>query len=118
VIKLEYRAHTTKPTPIDLTNHCYFNLNGKHSGHKIYNHEVKLNARTYLDISLENLIVTGEKLPVKGTKYDFSEFVTLADRIEDNMDWPNGGYDNFFPIDQQCGKKYIARYCFDHTQEH
>jgi aldose 1-epimerase len=109
-INLSYRAYTTKPTPIDLTNHCYFNLNGKYARQAVYNHEVKLNAMTYLDVSLSNLIVTGQKFPVKGSKYDFTDYVKLSDRIEDNVEWPAGGYDNFFLVDQQCGKKYVARY--------
>jgi aldose 1-epimerase len=117
LINLSYRASTTKPTPIDLTNHCYFNLNGRFAGHMIYNHEVKLNAVTYLDVSLENLIVTGQKLPVKDSKYDFSDYVKLSDRIDNNIEWPTGGFDNFFPVespklnsDITYGKKYVARY--------
>ena len=56
-----------------------------------------------------DLIVTGEIKPVEGTKYDFKNYTKLSDRIKPNGQWPAEGYDNYFVVNQQSGKKYAAR---------
>ncbi len=69
-LKIQYYATTDKATPINLTNHSYFNLKdgGKSS---IANHILKLYADSYTPVD-ENLIPTGEIAPVKGTPFDFT----------------------------------------------
>lgn len=108
-LTIEYKAKTTQPTPLDLTNHAYFNLNGHDSGIQIYNHEFKLFSDNYLGFSTTDLIVTGVIKPVNNTKYDFRSYTKLADRIRENALWPQEGFDNFFIINQQSGTKYVAR---------
>ncbi len=68
-LSIRYEAATDKRTIINLTNHTYFNLGGYDSG-KIYDHELWLDADTYLPTD-ETLIPTGEIRSVEGTPFDF-----------------------------------------------
>ena len=61
-LTIEYEANTDKPTPINLTNHAYFNLNGAKSGSTILNHLLTINARKYTPTDA-NLIPTGQLAP-------------------------------------------------------
>lgn len=57
---MDYKATTTKPTPVNLTNHSYFNLGGSDSGSKeLYNHVVTINADKITE-SDQECIPTGE----------------------------------------------------------
>jgi aldose 1-epimerase len=72
VIRLEYTATTDKPTPISLTNHAFFNLDGTR-GDKVGSTEyqsllIHADHTTAVD---DNLITTGQLSPVNGTPYDF-----------------------------------------------
>lgn len=90
-LMIEYEATTTKKTPINMTNHSYFNLGGAASG-SVLDHEVVLNCDRYLPVD-EQLIPTGEVLDVEGTPFDFTKRKTLGRDIEDA-----GGYDHCFVL--------------------
>jgi aldose 1-epimerase len=87
-LRIEYLATTDKPTPVNLTNHSYFNLSAGRDS-TILNHELQLSAETYTPVD-DKLIPTGEIFNVKNTPMDF----TLAKAIGRDIDKVQGGYDH------------------------
>src|SRR5437660_775965 len=69
-LKLNYTATTDKPTPVNLTNHTYFNLAGP-KAKDILGHEVTFNADQFTPAD-DTLIPTGEIKSVTGTPLDFT----------------------------------------------
>ena len=99
------QAETDAATPVDLTNHNYWNLGGVGSG-SIHGHQLKVEADKSLDVD-EGLIPTGKFNDVKGTPLDFREFHKIGERIEANNLDPNG-YDHCFVLRNQKGKMALA----------
>ena len=110
IIYIEYRGKTDKSTPLDMTNHTYFNLNGHDSDLKVLNHEVKIFADNYLVSNPKDWITTGEINSVENTKLDFRDYTKLKDRMK--LDDMSDGYNDYFIVNQQSGSKYSARYYY------
>ncbi len=91
-IIVEYKAISEELTPINLTNHTFFNLT---PGQPIYSHLVKINSDSYLDFNPADNLVTGKINEVNGSKYDFREYTKLAERMK-CREWPDEGFDNYF----------------------
>lgn len=95
-LSIRYVATTDKATPINLTNHTYFNLGGYASG-SIHSLRLTLDADTYLPTD-ETLIPTGELKSVEGTPFDFRSGKLIGSDINaDDKDLIlAGGYDHCF----------------------
>jgi aldose 1-epimerase len=87
-LKIEYAAVTDKATPVNLTNHCYFNLSAGVDS-TILDHELMLKADKYTPVN-ETLIPTGKIDDVKGTPMDF----TTSKKIGKDIAQVVGGYDH------------------------
>jgi aldose 1-epimerase len=94
-LKIDYNAETDKATPVNLTNHSYFNLTGD-PGNTILNHSVMIDADRYTPVD-KTLIPTGELKPVKGTPFDF----TTAHKVGERIDQVEGGYDHNFVLNKK-----------------
>lgn len=109
---IEYRAQTDKPTPVNLTNHTYFNLSGHQNG-DILQHILWINGDKYAQLD-ERQIPTGRILSVTGTPLDFTTPTPIGKRIHDDFDQLiiGKGYDQSFVISQQK-KLNIGAILFD-----
>jgi len=96
VLRIDYEATTDKATPINLTNHSYFNLA---AGGDVLGHIMTLHARYYTEPD-ETLIPTGRLLPVAGTPLDFVKPAAVGGRIGRIA---IGGYDHNFVLDNGGG---------------
>ena len=81
-LRIQYRAETDKPTPLNLTNHSYFNLAG-HTRGDILDHEVTFFADLFTPVDAE-LIPTGELRAVVDTPFDFRYPRAVRDGIHAN----------------------------------
>jgi len=94
-LNIEYTAETDKATPVNLTNHSYFNLTGS-TENTILNHNLMIDADHYTPVDT-TLIPTGEIKAVKGTAFDFTKPEAIGARI----DSVPGGYDHNFVLNRK-----------------
>ncbi len=100
-LSVEYVATTDRATPLNLTQHSYFNLAGAGQG-DILGHVLSLDADQFTPVGA-GLIPTGELLPVDGTPLDFRRPSAIGARIRDPHEQIRvaGGYDHNFVLRRQ-----------------
>ena len=99
-LSLRYHAVTDQATPINLTNHSYFNLAGQGT---ILGHEVTINADRYLPVDAGS-IPTGELADVSGTPFDLRRSTVIGDSITLPHEQLRigRGYDHNFVLNQKA----------------
>lgn len=97
-LEINYQATTTRPTPVALTQHSYFNLNGTQSD--IRQHRLFIDADNYQPVDREGL-PCAPLTSVEHTGFDFRQLKTIAhDFLRDQCQRVTHGYDHAFLINQ------------------
>lgn len=102
-LQVDYHATTDKPTPINMTQHSYFNLAGQGD---ILQHQLMINADHFTPIDATQ-IPLGETRAVAGTPFDFRIAKKIGDHIDsDDEQIKNGlGYDHNFVLNKTGAKE-------------
>ena len=112
-LRVDYEATTTKATPVNLTQHTYWNLGGATGTRGILDHVLQLDASAFTAVD-STLIPTGQLAPVQGTPFDFRTPTAIGARINQAGDQQlkfGGGYDHNWVLDRngQAGLVRAAR---------
>ena len=105
---IEYKAETDSETPVNITNHSYFNISGDPKK-SVLSNELQINS-DYITETGEDLITTGKLIKINSTPYDFNTPKTIGQDIkaDDTLLKSCGGYDNNFVIKGESGMKKAA----------
>jgi len=95
---VDYDATSDRPTPVNLTQHSYFNLAGAGRG-DVLAHLLQVEADAFTPVD-ERQIPTGAIAPVAGTPFDFRAPVAIGTRLatDDEQLRRGGGYDHNFVV--------------------
>ena len=106
-LSIAYEARADAPTPVNLTSHGYFNLNGGASG--IGDHLLRIAADSYLPIDAE-CIPYGREEPVAGSAFDFRQAAPIGPRLG----WPEpqlaqfNGFDHCYCVGPAGALREVA----------
>ena len=98
---VDYEATSDKATPVNLSQHTYWNLRGT-TGGSILDHVLMLDAAAFTPVD-STLIPTGDLAPVAGTPFDFRAATPIGARIaQENAQLRfGGGYDHNWVLDRK-----------------
>ena len=106
-LKIEYSAVTDKATPVNLTNHSYFNLSAGRDSTNL-NTSIEIHASRFTQVN-DELIPTGKLPPVKSTPMDF----TMPKNIGADIGQVKGGYDHNYVLDKKGNELALAVVAYD-----
>jgi len=106
-LTVEYKATSDQSTPVNLTNHTYFNLSGHANWEtNLSGHVVTLNADNYLPAD-DNCLVTGEIRSVEGSVFDLRRGVKMEEGLLEGVE--GGGFDHTFCFHDDKQLRKIAQ---------
>ncbi len=104
---IEYNAITDKATPVNLTNHNYYNLTGD-VNNTILEHQLQIDANAYTPVDAD-LIPTGELKSVLNSPFDFLRPRAIGERIEK----VTGGYDHNWVLSKKAKDLTVVANLYD-----
>ena len=110
-LSIAYEAVCTEDTPINMTNHAYFNL-GSYKRPNVLSQELRLSASRYTPID-EDSIPPGEIRAVAGTAFDFRQMKAIGrdiDQDDEQLIIGCNGYDHNFCIDESTQGAFAVAY--------
>lgn len=114
VLSMECRAVCNKQTPVNLTNHAFFNLQGEEEKKSILSHYLRVNALNLIECDKE-LIPTGRLIPVADTSLDFCRPRMIRDSLAQSHPqiMQNKGFSVAFALDKGEDKLWPAAELID-----
>lgn len=97
-LRIAYEAQSDSLTPVNLTNHAYFNLGGEGSGN-ILDHEMRLACSHYLPVDTGLIPLVGAPRDVGGTAFDFRKAKRIGAELGPSLE----GYDHCYMVDRAKG---------------
>ncbi|TDQ57939.1 aldose 1-epimerase [Mesocricetibacter intestinalis] len=108
-VEISYQAVSDQDTPLNLTNHAYFNLDDAEHGSDVRNHFLYLNADYFLPVNVEG-IPDAPLTPVANSSFDFRAEKTLQrDFLSEPRQIAVGGYDHAFLLNERGAGTEAAR---------
>ena len=104
-LTIAYSAVTDRPTIVNLTNHAYLNMAGEGSSAGATGNLLQIFADAYTPVD-DQLIPTGQFVPVAGTAFDFTRPRAIAARLNDPSDPQiaiGRGYDHNYVLNGAAG---------------
>ncbi|MGV8093641.1 MAG: aldose epimerase family protein [Mangrovibacterium sp.] len=80
--RIEYRATTDKPTIVNMSQHCYFNLKGRKGG-TVLEHYLMVDADS-MTPNNHYYIPKGDIVSVEGTPFDFRTYRKFPQKVDES----------------------------------
>lgn len=112
-LEVDYRATTTKPTVVNLTNHSFFNIGG-HLDEEITNEYLWVNSDSIATFDAQKNL-NGCMMKVEGTPFDFRKSKRIGENIDDDNEQlkVTKGYDHSFVLNTKGNDRESAAIVID-----